>query len=64
MSRTVFYKFVPYARAYDVVAIVEGPSNEAAMQSLFTVGMAGAVKTETLVAFPAEKGIELIKKLP
>lgn len=49
---------------YDMVAIAEGPSNEAAMQSLFTIGMAGAVKTETLVAFPAEKGIELIKKLP
>ena len=49
---------------YDMVAIVESPSDEAAMQALFTVGSTGAVKTETLVAFPAEKGIELIKKVP
>ena len=49
---------------YDMVAIVEGPSVEAAMQALFTVGAAGAVKTETLVAIPAEQGIKIIKKLP
>ena len=49
---------------YDMVAIVEGPSNEAALQALFTVGSAGAVKTETLVAIPAEEGIQIIKKLP
>jgi len=49
---------------YDMVAIVEAPSNEAAMQALFTVGMAGAVKTETLVAIPAEEGVKIIKKLP
>jgi len=49
---------------YDFVAITEAPSLEAAMQALFTIGSAGAVRTETLVAFPAEKGVEIIKKLP
>jgi len=50
---------------YDFVAIVDGPSNEAAMQALFTIGSVGAVRTETLVAIPAEKAIaEIIKKLP
>jgi uncharacterized protein with GYD domain len=49
---------------YDFVVLVEGPSVEAAMQSLFTVGSAGAVKTETLVAIPAEQGAKIIKKLP
>ena len=50
---------------YDFVAIVEDPSNEAAMQALFTIGSVGAVRTETLVAVPAEKAAaEIIKKLP
>jgi len=50
---------------YDFVAITEGPSNEAAMQALFTVSSRGAVRTETLVAIPAEKAAaEIIKKLP
>ena len=49
---------------YDFVAIGEGPSNEAIMQALFAIGSVGAIKTETLVAFPAEKGVEIIKKLP
>ena len=49
---------------YDFVAITEGPSNESAMQSLFTIGSQGAVKTETLVAIPAKKAAEIIKKLP
>ena len=49
---------------YDFVAIVEGPSNESAMQALLTIGSAGAVRTETLVAVPAEKAAEIIKKLP
>jgi uncharacterized protein with GYD domain len=49
---------------YDFVALVEAPSVEAAMQSLFTVGSAGAVKTETLVAIPAAKAAEIIKKVP
>jgi len=50
---------------YDFVAITEGPSNEAIMQALFAIGSVGAVRTETLVAVPAEKAAaEIIKKLP
>jgi len=50
---------------YDFVAITEGPSNEAIMQALFTICSVGAVRTETLVAVPAEKAAaEIIKKLP
>ena len=50
---------------YDFVAITEGPNNEAIMQALFTICSVGAVRTETLVAIPAEKAAtEIIKKLP
>jgi uncharacterized protein with GYD domain len=49
---------------YDFVGIIEFPSNEVAMQSLFNVGKRGSVRTETLVAIPAAKGVEIIKKLP
>ncbi len=49
---------------YDFVAISEGPSNEAVMKSLFIIGSAGAVRTETLVAVPAEKVVEMIKEMP
>jgi len=49
---------------YDFVSIAEGPSSEAVMQALFTIGSVGAVRTETLVAVPAEKAAEIIKKLP
>ena len=48
---------------YDWVAIVEAPSNEVIMQSAFAIGSGGAVRTETLVAVPAEQGGEIIKKL-
>jgi len=49
---------------YDFVAITEGPSDEATMQSLLTIGSQGNLSTETLVAFPADKAIEIVKKLP
>ena len=49
---------------YDFVAISEGPSNEALLKGLLMIGSAGAVRTETLVAFPAEKVAEIIKGLP
>ena len=49
---------------YDFVVISEGPSDEAAIQSLLTLGSTGTSRTETLVAFPAEKAAEIIKKLP
>jgi len=49
---------------YDMVAISEGPSNESMMKALFILGSAGAIRTETLVAFSAEKAAEIIKGLP
>ena len=44
---------------YDMVVIMEAPSNEAAMEGLLKTGSLGNVKTETLVAIPAEKGVEI-----
>lgn len=49
---------------YDFVAISEFPSNEALLKSLLMIGSTGAVRTETLVAFPAEKAAEIIESLP
>ena len=49
---------------YDFVAICEGPSNETMMRSFLIVGSAGAIRTETLVAVPAEKAMEIFKGLP
>ncbi|UCH01902.1 MAG: GYD domain-containing protein [Candidatus Bathyarchaeota archaeon] len=44
---------------YDMVVILEAPSNEAVMEGLLKTGSLGNVKTETLVAIPAAKGIEI-----
>jgi uncharacterized protein with GYD domain len=49
---------------YDMVVIMEAPSNEAALQGLFITGSLGNIQTETLVAIPAEKGVEIIETLP
>jgi len=48
---------------YDWVAITEAPSMEVSMQRLLAMCSRGFVRTETLVAIPADKGIELINKL-
>jgi uncharacterized protein with GYD domain len=45
---------------YDMVVIMEAPSNEAAMKGLFITGSLGNVQTETLVAIPAEKQVEIM----
>jgi len=44
---------------YDMVVIMEAPSNEVAMEGLLKTGSLGNVTTETLVAIPAEKGVEI-----
>jgi len=44
---------------YDMVVIMEAPSNKAAIEGLLRTGSLGNVKTETLVAIPAEKGAEI-----
>lgn len=49
---------------YDFVALVEGPSIEAATQALLAIGSQGNLRTETLIAIPAKKAIEITKKLP
>ena len=49
---------------YDFVSIVEGVDLDKSLKGLFITGMGGMVRTETLVAFPAEKGAEIIKGIP
>jgi uncharacterized protein with GYD domain len=39
---------------YDFVAIVEAPDNETQMKALFELAKGGAIRTRTLLAFPAE----------
>jgi len=49
---------------YDFVSICEAPNDEAMTKALLIVSGAGAVRTETLPAIPADKGTEIIKGLP
>ena len=49
---------------YDWVALVEGPSIEAAMKALFIFGKGGTNRTETLVALKAEDTLKIIGELP
>lgn len=49
---------------YDWVSIVEGPSIEAAMKSLFIFGSGGFNKTETLVAVSGEEAVKIAESLP
>jgi len=49
---------------YDMVAIVEFPSDEATLTQLLRVGAAGYVRTTTLKAFTWEEFEEVLKKLP
>jgi len=44
---------------YDMVVILEAPNNDAVMEGLLKTGSLGNVKTETLVAIPAAKEIEI-----
>lgn len=49
---------------YDFVSVTEGASLENALKALFILGSGGSVRTETLVAFPAEEGAKIIKGIP
>jgi uncharacterized protein with GYD domain len=49
---------------YDFVAITETVDLNNALKAAMMIGGIGAVRTETLVAFPAEKGAEIIKSIP
>jgi uncharacterized protein with GYD domain len=50
--------------AYDAVVIMEMPDAETATQAGITISGAGAVRTETLRAFPEGEYRELIDGLP
>ena len=50
---------------YDFVAVMDLPSSDAMMQALLMTGSGGSVRTETLVAVPAEHAAkEIIGKMP
>ena len=49
---------------YDLVAIVEAPSDKVFMTQLMGVAALGNIRTTTLRAFTTEKLVEMIKKLP
>ena len=49
---------------YDFVAITEGFDLDGALKGAMMIGGVGSVRTETLVAYPAEKGAEIIKSIP
>ena len=48
---------------YDVVIIIEAPTDEIVMSLMLKVGSSGNVKSQTLKAFTAEEGIRIIKAL-
>ncbi|AXG05306.1 GYD domain-containing protein [Haloplanus rubicundus] len=49
---------------YDAVAIMEMPDAETATQAGITISGGGAIRTETLRAFPEDEYRELIAGLP
>jgi uncharacterized protein with GYD domain len=46
--------------SYDAVAISEAPSNESYAKVMLDIGSAGAVRTETLCAFPEAEYRKLV----
>jgi len=57
-------KFYYTMGRYDFVAICKAPNDEAMTKALLIIAGAGAVRTETLPAMPADKAAELFKELP
>ncbi len=49
---------------YDAVVISEGPNDETATKLAITIGSMGAVRTETMRAFPENEYKQIIKGLP
>jgi uncharacterized protein with GYD domain len=49
---------------YDAVVVTEGPDDETATKLVLIVGSMGAVRTETLRAFPEDEYREIIAALP
>jgi uncharacterized protein with GYD domain len=48
---------------YDVIIIMEAPSDEVVMSIMLKTGAWGNVRTRTLKAFTAEEGFKIIKDL-
>jgi len=48
---------------YDMVAIVQAPTDEAIASVLFSLGSLGNVRTETLKAFSTDESANIIEKL-
>ena len=48
---------------YDMVTIVEAPSDEAATTALLRIGSGGSVRTETLKAYPEDQYQDIIAKI-
>ena len=48
---------------YDVVAVTEGPSDEAAAALALSIAAKGNVKTTTMRAFPASEFSEIVQKV-
>jgi uncharacterized protein with GYD domain len=49
---------------YDMVAIIEAPSDEVAAFVILGVGSKGNIRTETLKAFPEAEYRDIIAKVP
>ena len=48
---------------YDMIAIVQAPTDEAIASVLLSLGSLGNVRTETLKAFSTDEAANIIKKL-
>ena len=48
---------------YDMVAVVQAPTDEAIASVLFSLGSLGNVRTETLKAFSTDEAANIIEKL-
>ncbi len=49
---------------YDMVVIIEAPSDEAATTALLAIGSGGSVRTETMRAYPEAEYRNIVAKLP
>ena len=48
---------------YDMVAVSESPSDEAATTAILSIASRGSIRTETLRAFPEDQYREIIAKV-
>ena len=49
---------------YDMVVIIEAPSDEVASTVLLAIGSGGSIRTETLRAYPEAQYRDIIAKMP